>query len=46
MWTLRVGKDLHPYLGLKTQDTPTNNFVQDLIWDSITRFGTWLLLLA
>ena len=46
MWTLRVGKELHPYLGLKSSDTPSNDFTQDLIWDSITRFGTWLLLLA
>lgn len=48
LWTLRVGQVSHPYLALEVDDAPTDDyeFLQGQITDSLTRFGTWLLLFA
>jgi len=47
MWTLRVGQPNH-YLFITedTEETKTNDFMQAIIFESITRFGTWMLLFA
>jgi phospholipid-transporting ATPase len=47
LWTLRVGTDLHPYLGLElTEVQETESFTSAIIFESLTRFGTWMLLFA
>lgn len=46
LWTLRTGQTYHPYLHLESEDDADKDFWSGLFADSITRFGTWLLLFA
>lgn len=47
LWTLRIGNTQHQYLALfNTEMTETNNFTEAIIKESLTRFGTWMLLFA
>lgn len=46
LWTLRTGQTYHPYLHLVSEDDTDKDFWSGLFADSVTRFGTWLLLFA
>jgi len=47
LWTLRIGNTQHQYLALfNTEMTETNNFTEAIVKESLTRFGTWMLLFA